>query len=41
MRLTSYINRESENPSETDKDGGSAEIDLEVVTQRDKYEQKL
>jgi hypothetical protein len=41
MRLTNDINKASENPSETDKDWGAAEIDLDVVIQRDKYEQKL
>ncbi len=30
MRLTSDINKASENPSETDKNGGTAEIDLDV-----------
>jgi hypothetical protein len=41
MRLTSDINNATENPSETDKDCGTAEIDLDVVIKRDKYEQKL
>ena len=30
MRLTSDINNASENPSETDNDWGTAEIDLDV-----------
>jgi hypothetical protein len=38
MRLTSDINNASENPSETDNDWGTAEIDLDVVIQRYKYE---
>ena len=41
MRLTSDINNASENPSETDNDWGTAEINLDVVIQRYKYEQKL